>query len=61
MLGDLSVAVGASDLAALLGVITPPRRARTLMMERSKVIRLGPEAEALEGSVRRAGDAARPC
>jgi len=48
VLGDLSVAVGASDLAALLGVITPPRRARTLMMERSKVIRLGPEAEALK-------------
>jgi serine/threonine protein kinase len=29
VLGDLSVAVGASDLAALLGVITPPRRARS--------------------------------
>jgi len=48
VLGDLSVAVGSSDLAALLGVITPPRRHRTLMMERSKVIRLGPEAEALK-------------
>ena len=48
VLGDLSVAVGASDLAALLSVVTPPRRARTLMMERSKVIRLGPEAEALK-------------
>ena len=48
VLGDLSVAVGASDLAALLSVVTPPRRARTLMMDRSKVIRLGPEAEALK-------------
>ena len=51
VLGDLSVAVGASDLAALLGVVTPPRRARTLMMERSKVIRLGPEAEALKEAI----------
>jgi hypothetical protein len=48
VLSDLSVAVGASDLATLLGVITPPRRARTLLTERSKVIRLGPEAEALK-------------
>ncbi|HXU04424.1 MAG TPA: protein kinase, partial [Polyangia bacterium] len=48
VLGDLSVAVGASDLASLLGVVTAPRRARTLMTERSKVIRLGPEAEALK-------------
>jgi serine/threonine protein kinase len=48
VLGDLSVAVGASDLAALLSVVTRPRQARTLMMERSKVIRLGPEAEALK-------------
>ena len=48
VLGDLSVAVGASDLAALLSVVTPPRRARALMMDRSKVIRLGPEAEALK-------------
>src|SRR5262249_16422093 len=38
VLGDLSVAVGASDLAALLSVIQPPRRPRTLMTERSKVI-----------------------
>jgi hypothetical protein len=51
VLGDLSVAVGASDLAALLGVITPPRRARTLMIERSKVIRLGPEAQALKEAI----------
>jgi serine/threonine-protein kinase len=51
VLGDLSVAVGASDLAALLGLITPPRRARTLMVERSKVIRLGPEAEALKEAI----------
>ena len=51
VLGDLSVAVGASDLAALLGVVTPPRRARTIMMERSKVIRLGPEAQALKEAI----------
>ena len=51
VLGDLSVAVGASDLAALLGVIQPPRRARTLMTERSKVIRLGPEAQALKEAI----------
>ena len=52
VLGDLSVAVGASDLASLLSVIQPPRRARTLMLERSKVIRLGPEAEALKEAIR---------
>src|SRR5262245_7815159 len=51
VLGDLSVAVGASDLAALLGVIQPPRRSRTLMTERSKVIRLGPEAQALKEAI----------
>jgi serine/threonine-protein kinase len=51
VLGDLSVAVGASDLAALLGVIQPPRRARTLNTERSKVIRLGPEAQALREAI----------
>jgi serine/threonine-protein kinase len=51
VLGDLSVAVGASDLAALLSVVTPPRRARTIMMERSKVIRLGPEAQALKEAI----------
>jgi len=51
VLGDLSVAVGASDLASLLSVIKPPRRARTLMLERSKVIRLGPEAEALKEAI----------
>jgi hypothetical protein len=46
-LATLNIAVGASDLAALLGVIEPPRRPRTLMMEPSKVIRLGQEALAL--------------
>jgi eukaryotic-like serine/threonine-protein kinase len=51
VLGDLSVAVGASDLAALLSVIQPPRRPRTLMTERSKVIRLGPEAQALKEAI----------
>jgi serine/threonine-protein kinase len=47
-LAQLNIAVGASDLSALLGVITPPRQARTLNLERSKVIRLGPEALALK-------------
>ena len=47
-LAELNIAVGASDLSALLGVVTPPRQARTLNLERSKVIRLGPEALALK-------------
>lgn len=51
VLGDLSVAVGASDLASLLSVVQPPRRARTLNFDRSKVIRLGPEAEALKEAI----------
>jgi len=51
VLGDLSVAVGASDLAALLEMVRPPRRPRTLMTERSKVIRLGPEAQALKEAI----------
>ncbi len=46
-LTQMNIPVGASDLAALLGMIKPPRRARSLMMERSKVIRLGPDAAAL--------------
>jgi serine/threonine-protein kinase len=46
-LATLNIAVGASDLAALLSLIEPPRRSRTLMMEPSKVIRLGSEAQAL--------------
>ena len=58
VLGDLSVAVGASDLAgAARASSRPPRSARTLMMERSKVIRLGPEARGAEGGDRRARDA----
>ena len=46
-LAQMNVPVGASDLGALLGLVNPPRRTRNLMMERSKVIRLGPEARAL--------------
>ena len=46
-LAEMNVPVGASDLGALLGVVNPPRRPRSLMMERSKVIRLGPEERAL--------------
>ncbi|HEY4393253.1 MAG TPA: protein kinase [Polyangia bacterium] len=46
-LAEMNVPVGASDLAALLGVINPRRKPRNLTTERSKVIRLGPEAKAL--------------
>jgi eukaryotic-like serine/threonine-protein kinase len=46
-LAEMNVPVGASDLGALVGVVKPPRRLRSLMMERSKVIRLGPEERAL--------------
>jgi eukaryotic-like serine/threonine-protein kinase len=44
---EMNVPVGASDLGALLGFINPPRKPRDLTMERSRVIRLGPEAKAL--------------
>jgi len=50
-LAKLNVAVGASDLAALLGLITPQKRARSLMLEPSKVIRLGSEAQALREAI----------
>ena len=69
-LGDLNVPVGASDLAAPAGRHQRRRAApRTLMMERSKVIRLGPGGAGAQGSDRRARDAgagahvprARPC
>ena len=50
-LANLNVAVGASNLAALLGVVTPPRRPRNIMMEPSKVIRLGSEAQALHEAI----------
>jgi hypothetical protein len=46
-LAEMNVPVGASDLGALVGVVKPPRLRRSLMIERSKVIRLGPEARAL--------------
>jgi hypothetical protein len=50
-LAKMNIPVGASDLAALLGVVTPPRRARSLMLEASKVIRLGSEAQALREAI----------
>jgi serine/threonine-protein kinase len=50
-LAKLNIAVGASDLAALLGLITPQKRARSLMLEPSKVIRLGSEAQALREAI----------
>src|SRR5215471_16751789 len=46
VLARMNTPVGASDLQVLLGALRPPRRPRSLM-ERSKVIRLGPEAQAL--------------
>jgi serine/threonine protein kinase len=50
-LAGLNIPVGASDLAALIQALDPPRRPRTLMNERSKVIRLGPEAHALREAI----------
>ncbi len=47
----LNVPVGASDLAALLRAMNPPRKPRILTTERSKVIRLGPEARALREAI----------
>ena len=46
-LAALNVPVGASDLAALIRALDPPRKPRILTTERSRVIRLGPEARAL--------------
>jgi serine/threonine protein kinase len=46
VLGHMNTPVGASDLQSLLTYLHPPRRPLSLM-ERSKVIRLGPEAQAL--------------
>lgn len=50
-LAGLNAPVGATDLAALLRALDPPRRPRTLTTERSKVIRLGPEARALREAI----------
>jgi eukaryotic-like serine/threonine-protein kinase len=50
-LAGLNIAVGASDLATLIQALDPPRRPRALMNERSKVIRLGPEAHALREAI----------
>lgn len=50
-LAGLNAPVGATDLAALLRALDPPRRPRTLINERSKVIRLGPEARALREAI----------
>jgi serine/threonine-protein kinase len=46
LLAEMNTPVGASDLQALLDVLSPPRRPRRAV-EQSKVIRLGPEAQAL--------------
>jgi serine/threonine protein kinase len=50
LLAAMNTPVGPTDLQALLSVIRPPRRARALM-DRSKVIRLGPEAQALKEAI----------
>jgi serine/threonine protein kinase len=47
----LNVPVGASDLAALIRALDPPRKPRILTTERSRVIRLGPEARALREAI----------
>jgi serine/threonine protein kinase len=47
VLTEMNTPVGASDLQALLAMLSPPRRPRSLVSEVSKVIRLGPEARAL--------------
>ncbi|HEY2901402.1 MAG TPA: protein kinase [Polyangia bacterium] len=54
LLSKMNMPVGASDLQALLSIINPPRKLRSLM-ERSKVIRLGPEVQALEEAAKRSG------
>jgi tRNA A-37 threonylcarbamoyl transferase component Bud32 len=46
-LAGMNTPVGANDLQLLLSTLSPPRRPRELVAERSKVIRLGPEAQAL--------------
>jgi hypothetical protein len=47
VLAGMNTPVGASDLQQLLSTLKPVRRPRELVPERSKVIRLGPEAQAL--------------
>jgi serine/threonine protein kinase len=47
VLASMNTPVGASDLQQLLSTLKPARRPRELVPERSKVIRLGPEAQAL--------------
>jgi hypothetical protein len=50
-LSALNAPVGASDLATLIRALDPPRKPRILTTERSKVIRLGPEARALREAI----------
>ena len=47
VLSGMNTPVGSSDLQMLLSTLHPARRPRELLTERSKVIRLGPEAQAL--------------
>jgi serine/threonine-protein kinase len=46
-LAEMNTPVGANDLQQLVSTLQPTRRPRVLLTERSKVIRLGPEAQAL--------------
>ena len=52
LLSQMHTPVGASDLQALVSIVNPPRKPRSLM-ERSKVIRLGPEGQALDEAAKR--------
>jgi tRNA A-37 threonylcarbamoyl transferase component Bud32 len=51
VLASMNTPVGASDLQQLLSTLKPARRPRELVPERSKVIRLGPEALALGDAI----------
>jgi hypothetical protein len=47
----MNTPVGPTDLQQLLSTLEPARRPRALVPERSKVIRLGPEAQALGAAI----------
>jgi tRNA A-37 threonylcarbamoyl transferase component Bud32 len=53
VLAGMNTPVGASDLQLLLSTLKPARRPRALVPESSKVIRLGPEAQALGVAIAR--------
>ncbi len=51
VLSGMNTPVGASDLQLLVSTLQPARRPRALVPEHSKVIRLGPEAQALGAAI----------